>query len=157
MRRKFALELHKHMLTNPKIVVIVADLGYGMFDKIKEDFPDRFYNVGAAEQAAMGICVGLALEGKIPILYTITPFLLYRAFETIRNYINHENIPVKLVGSGRDKDYENDGFSHWATEDEDIMRIFKNISTIYATSNDIEMVTELMLTKNKPFYLNLRR
>jgi transketolase len=157
MRRKFALELHKHMLTNPKIVVIVADLGYGMFDKIKEDFPDRFYNVGAAEQAAMGICVGLALEGKIPILYTITPFLLYRAFETIRNYINHENIPVKLVGSGRDKDYENDGFSHWATEDEDIMRIFKNISTIYATSNDIEMVTELILTKNKPFYLNLRR
>src|SRR3990167_4043938 len=127
MRRTFAAELYQWMEKDPDIWVICIDLGYGMFDKIRDKFPDRFLNTGAAEQAAMGIAVGLAMEGKIPVVYSITSFLLYRPFETIRNYINHEGIPVKLVGSGRDKDYLHDGFSHDSTDAKKIMKNFKNI------------------------------
>lgn len=158
MRGWFAWELHSCMSLNPKIWVVTGDLGFGMFDRIRDDFPDRFLNVGAAEQAMAGIGVGLALEGKIPLLYSITPFLLYRPFETIRNYINREQIPVKLIGSGRNKDYLYDGFSHWAEEDHEVMKIFPNIKSFWPkTKEEIPKLLPEILSNNEPVYLNLSR
>lgn len=158
MRRTFADELLKHMHKNENIFVLVADLGYKMFDEIKETYPSRFINTGAAEQAMLDMAVGMAMEGKIPVCYSITPFLLYRAFETIRNYINRESIPVKLVGSGRGRDYLHDGFSHWADEDKSIMENFENIISFYPKDKDkVSFLTDLMLKSKKPTYLNLKR
>lgn len=127
MRRKFAELLHREMKSHDNIDVVTADMGYKMFDEVEKSFPDRFYNVGAAEQLMLGMCVGLAISGKIAIAYSITPFLLYRPFEWIRNYLNHDGIPVKLVGSGRDQDYSHDGFTHWAHDDFPIMECFSRI------------------------------
>lgn len=121
MRTELAKQLHKHMKKDPRIVLIVGDLGYGLFNQIRDDYPDRFINAGASEQAMMGIAVGLSLSGRRPVVYSITNFLLYRPFETIRNYISYEQIPVMLVASGRDKDYEHDGISHWS---EDAWKLF---------------------------------
>ncbi len=146
------------MVKNPRIWLLVGDLGYKMFDRIKNDFPKRFMNCGASEQSMMGIAVGLALEGQVPIVYSISTFLLYRPFETIRNYINYEKIPVKLIGSGRNKDYSHDGISHWAEEDKDIMKILTNIEARWPeTKEEIPVLVEKMLKTNKPYYVNLRR
>src|SRR3990167_6304737 len=101
MRKEFAEELTKQAKTNDKIWLVTCDLGYGLWDGFRDQIPQRFLNTGAAEQAAADICVGLALEGKIPFFYSITTFLLYRPFETLRTYVNHEQIPIKLAGSGR--------------------------------------------------------
>ena len=158
MRRLFADLIYQQMLKNNDIWVISGDLGYKMWDPVRVKFPDRFINVGAAEQTMMGLAVGLALESKIPIVYSITTFLLYRPFETIRNYINHEKIPVKLVGSGRDKDYHHDGFSHWAQEDREVMRIFKNIKSMWPNEDDdLSKIIEEMINDKNPWYINLRR
>lgn len=158
MRGWFAYELYKQMAKDEKIWLIVGDLGYKMLDYIKRDFPKRFINAGASEQAMMGIAVGLSLEGQIPIVYSITTFLLYRPFETIRNYINHEKIPVKLIGSGRDRDYSHDGISHWAQEDKEIMRILKNIKAKWPeTFEEIPSLIDDMIKSDKPWYVNLRR
>lgn len=158
MRAHFAHAVYNKMKKNKKIWVIVNDLGYKMWDKIKADFPDRFINAGAAEQSMVGIAVGLALSDKIPIVYSITSFLLYRPFETIRNYINYEKIPVKLVGGGRQKDYFHDGFSHWSEEDREVLKIFKNIKSEWPETNEQipQIVTEMIRSK-KPWYLNLKR
>ncbi len=146
------------MVTNDKIWVVVSDLGYGFWDQTRRDFPERFINVGAAEQSLIGVGVGLALQGKVPILYSITPFLLYRPFETIRNYVNHEKIPVKLIGSGRGKDYEIDGMSHWAEEDKDVMKIFKNIKAFWPKDHtEIPKLVDLMIEDNNPWYINLKK
>lgn len=158
MRGWFAYELYKQMAKDERVWLIVGDLGYKMFDYIKRDFPERFVNTGASEQAMIGIAVGLSLEGKIPVVYSITTFLLYRPFETIRNYINHEKIPVKLIGSGRNKDYAHDGISHWAQEDKDIMSIFKNIEAKWPeTIEEIPNLVDDMIKSDKPWYVNLRR
>ncbi len=158
MRGWFSWELHLQMASNKKIWVVTGDLGYGMFDRIRDDFPKRFINVGSAEQAMVGIGVGLALEGKIPLVYSITPFLLYRPFETIRNYINREKIPVKLIGSGRGKDYFHDGFSHWAEEDRKVMEIFPNIASFWPKSKEeMPNLVSKILFNNLPTYLNLSR
>ena len=76
MRKLFAKMLHKEMGKNKDICLITADLGYGLWDSIRRDFPERYYNVGSAEQLMIGLAVGLAMEGKIPFAYSITSFLL---------------------------------------------------------------------------------
>lgn len=158
MRGWFAYELYQHMKTNKDIYLVVGDLGYKVFDAHFADFPERCINAGAAEQAMMGIAVGLALEGKIPVVYSISTFLLYRPFETIRNYINHESIPVKLIGSGRNKDYAHDGFSHWSEDDVKVMELFPNIVAWWPIDEElIPAAVEDLLTNGKPTYLNLKR
>lgn len=158
MRGHFAYEVHKQMSRNANIWVLTNDLGYKMWDFVRTDYPNRFINVGAAEHALLGVAIGLALQGKIPIVYSITSFLLFRPFEAIRNYIHHEKIPVKLIGSGRDKDYIHDGISHWSEEDKKILELFNNITASWPKSlEEIPDIVKKMINSKKPWYVNLCR
>ncbi len=158
MRRQFKIKLYKQMELNKDIWVLVGDLGYGMFDDIRKDFPNRFVNCGASEHSMLAIACGLALEGKIVFVYSITSFLLYRGFEVLRTYIDHENIPVKLIGSGRYRDYEHDGFSHDASDDKRFLRNFKNVICYWPETNEeLEDLLTQTIKNNRPTYINLRR
>ena len=97
MRRTFREQLEVEMRRDNRIHLLVGDVGYGLFDSTRREFPSRVINPGAAEQLMMGMAVGMTMEGLIPVVYSITPFVLYRPFEFIRNYVNEEKIPVKLV------------------------------------------------------------
>ena len=144
------------MGTDSRIFLLTADLGYGILDDIRRDFPDRAVNVGSCEQLMIGMAVGLANSGFVPVCYSITPFLLYRPFEMIRNYVNHEKVNVKLVGSGRDKDYSHDGITHWAEDDMSIMKNLSNIS-LFKPKELTADVFKTFLFSEKPTYLNLSR
>jgi transketolase len=151
MRKEFAKQLYRSMSENEDIYLLTGDLGYKMFDHIRESFPKRFINCQAAEQTMMGIAVGLALSGKIPFVYTISPFLL-RAYETINIYLEHEKANVKLIGSGRNNDYSHDGFSHLETGlPFDIKKHYPEFD------GNIKIILELMISRNEPEYLNLKR
>ena len=158
MRKLFSQLLHNEMSKDNRIVLITGDLGYGLWDKIRLDYPKRFFNVGSSEQLMLGMASGLAMEGKIPVVYSITPFLLYRPFEFIRNYVNHEKLPVKLIGGGRDRDYGYLGFSHWAEEDKAVMSNFKNIKTFHPKDvKDMNDNFHYVLDRHTPLYVNLKR
>lgn len=157
-RGYFSYYLEKEMEKDSNIWVLTGDLGYGMWDSIKENYPDRFINCGAAEQAMLDIAVGLALTGKTVIAYSITPFLLARAYETIRLYIDHEEIPVKLIGSGRDKDYAHDGFSHDASDALGIIANFPNLVEYWPnTKEEMSWLVPNMLNNGKPTFVSLSR
>jgi transketolase len=147
-----------YMVQDERIFVLTGDLGYGMFDKIKETYPERFYNVGSSEMALVGAGIGLALNGKIPICFSITPFLLWRAAELHRLYLNHEEIPVKLLSSGRDTDYKNQGFSHNAEDAKDFLNLLPNIVQFWPENKEemFDIVDEFIYNR-KPSYLNLKR
>ena len=158
MRNTFAQLLNKEMDVNKKIRLITADLGYGILDQVRMYHPKEFYNVGAAEQLMVGAAVGMAQEGLIPVCYSMSSFVLYRPFEILRNYLNHEGTNVKLVGSGRDKDYEHDGISHWAHDDMQVLQALPSIKPY--KPNDIQELEEQwadFLFSNTPAYLNLTR
>jgi transketolase len=159
MRETFATELRDFMFHNENAWLILGDVGYGIFDIHRAEFPSRVINTGAAEHTALCIAVGLAMEGKIPFVYTITPFLLWRGAEVIRNYINHEEIPVKLIGSGRGRDYFQDGFSHGAGDDVALFKeIFYNVKTYYPERKEsIPSMLKDMATNNLPCFMSLRR
>lgn len=159
MRRVFVDELEKQMEKNDHIWLLTGDLGFGILETIQDKFPDRFVNCGASEQAMVGAACGLALEGKIPFVYTISSFLLNRPFEWVRNYINHEQIPVKLIGVGRDKEYEHDEFSHWSTDTKSILKLFPNIVQFWPKHNpdSVRQAVSEMVGNHKPSFLSLSR
>jgi transketolase len=158
MRKQFAEMLFLEMAKNEDIHLITGDLGYGLWDKIRDSFPSRFHNVGSSEMVMMGMGIGLAMENKIPYVYSITPFAIYRPFEMIRNYLDHENIPVNIIGGGRDQDYGYLGFSHWSSDDKRIMSVFDNVK-MFHPENDEELSNALQYstTKKQPTYINLKR
>jgi transketolase len=146
------------MAINPAVRLITADLGYGVLDSVRESYPDRSYNVGAAEQLMIGAAVGMANEGLIPFCYSMSSFVLYRPFEFLRNYLNYEGTAVKLIGSGRDRDYEHDGISHWADDDEAVLASLPNIR-IYKPADlaELDEIWPEFVNNQQPSYLNLVR
>ena len=157
VRKTFVKLMHEEMRKNEDIVFIIGDLGYGHFDAIREEFPDRVFNPGAAEQLMLGMACGMAMEGKIPVCYSMTPFVLYRPFEIIRTYIDYEKIPVILMGAGRDKDYASAGWSHWATDDKVHLSGFENLIKIWPTEEQLEEEWDNIINTNIPYYVNLSR
>jgi len=158
MRKEGINLLEQEMAKDNRIITLTADLGFGLLDKIRDNFPNRFFNVGAAEQLLIGAGIGLAENGKIPVCYSMSSFLLYRPFEFLRNYVNAEKIPVKLIGSGRDKDYAHDGLSHWAHDDELVLSALPNIKIYKPNSiKELEDIFPEYLYSGEPAYLNLIR
>lgn len=151
--------MHTIMDKNPDVYFLMAGLGWPRVDEFLEKYPDRAFNTEASEQATLDTAVGLAYAGKIPVVYSITPFLLYRGFETIRTYINHEKLPVILVGVGRDDDYsKHDGFSHYAGDDADIMGNFENISRVWPESVDeMKIALGVFIRDKQAAYVNIKR
>lgn len=156
MRSEFAKQLNIEMQNDEKIYFILGDVGYGYFDDLIESFPKRVINPGASEQLIMGLASGLSMEGCKPIVYSITPFILFRPFEFIRNLVNHECLNVKIVGVGRDEDYGTLGFTHFATDDFIISDSFKNIK-IFKPTNINELNVNEFINIDGPAYLNIRR
>lgn len=158
MKKDFFDILDKTMAQNKDIYLIFVGLGYPRVDEFIKKYPDRAINTEASEQTALDIAVGLAYSGKTPFVYTITPFLL-RGFETIRTYINHENLHIVLVGAGRDDDYsKDDGFSHDASDIGKILATQENIVQFYPNNKEelAENIKEAIVEDN-PSFISLRR
>jgi transketolase C-terminal domain/subunit len=154
----FAHYLYEEMKYNENIWLVLMDLGYGVFDRHKKDFKDRVINCGAAEQSAVGIAVGLALKDKIPFVYSIPNFMIYRPYEWIRNYVNYESIPIKMAVGGRDKEYSEDGFTHWSEDLKDVMKVFPNIKQYYPKDkSEIQGIVKEITTNGKPCLLSMTR
>lgn len=156
MRKQFADWLHEQMGRDPRLRLVTADIGYGLWNQIRLDYPHQFIDVGAAEQLQIGVGAGLALAGLKPVCYSITPFLLYRPFEWLRNLLHTDGIPVKLVGGGRDRDYGTLGATHWAEDDERILATLPNIRMFKPATAD-PLIFREFLNHHGPAYLNLAK
>jgi transketolase len=131
MRNIFSETLYKVATENPKTYIVVADISpAGSMSKFREQYPERFINVGVAEQSMIGLCAGLALRGNRPYAYTIATFTLYRPFEMIRDDVCYQNLPVTLVGIGGGVTYSTLGSTHHAQEDIALMSAIPNMSIL---------------------------
>src|SRR5713101_9735126 len=104
------------------ITLVVGDIGFKAVDSFRTRFPERFLNVGVAEQNMVGIATGLALSGRSVFVYSIGNFPTLRCLEQVRNDVCYHRANVKLVTVGGGFAYGPLGMSHHATEDLAIMR-----------------------------------
>lgn len=134
MRNTYKEIIYSLHQENERLISVVADSGTDELQGIRTDFPDKFIECGIAECNAIGVAAGLASAGAIPIVYGMAPFLLYRAYEFIRDDICIQNLNVKIVGSGAGIIYNNLGPTHHATEDIAIMRTLPNMTVLSVAS-----------------------
>lgn len=128
MRTTFINCITERAKIDDRIFLITADMGFSVFEEYRNLFPDRFLNVGVAEQNAIGVAAGLALSGKIVYVYSIIPFVTMRCFEQIRVDIAYMEANVRLVGVGAGLTYGAMGATHHAIEDIAIMKALPNMT-----------------------------
>ena len=122
MRRAFVETLCELAAADDRIVLLTGDLGFLALEPFRDRYPQRFFNVGVAEQNMMGVATGLAEAGFRPYTYSIATFAAMRAFEFIRNGPVLHRLPVRIVGMGMGFDYGHSGATHYAVEDIAVMR-----------------------------------
>lgn len=158
MRETFLNCLVELAKLDPDIFLITGDLGFKVLDPFRILFPDRFLNVGVAEQNLIGVATGLALEGKKVYVYSIANFPTLRCLEQIRNDVCYHDLNVKIVAVGGGFSYGPLGVSHHATEDIAIMRSLPNMSVVAPGSkNECSTITNLINKYKHPLYLRLGR
>jgi len=156
MRSAFINQLVLEARNNYKIFLIVGDLGYNVIEPFREEFPDRFLNIGVAEQNMAGVASGLATEGYCVYIYSIGNFPTLRCMEQIRYDICYHNLNVKIVSVGAGFSYGPLGTSHHCTEDIGMLRTIPNI-VICSPCDPIEaeFITTFSSTYNGPCYIRL--
>ena len=154
MRRRFGKVITELADRDEKIIVLVGDIGYRVFDEFRGKYPDRFINLGICEQSMIGVSAGMALEGLKPWVYTITPFLIERPFEQVKLDIDQQNVNVKLVGFS---DYPTLGPTHAELNGEKIMQLFTNIMPLFPKDGDeTESMVYQAYDKNGPAFISLK-
>jgi transketolase len=156
MRNAFIDELVSLATVNPNIVLMVGDLGFSVVEPFQDQFPDRFFNAGIAEQNMMGMAAGLASEGCHVFVYSIANFPTFRCAEQIRNDVAYHNFPVTIVSVGGGLAYGNLGYSHHAVQDYALMRAMPNM--LLAAPGDPQEVRaciRYLTTHPQPSYLRL--
>lgn len=158
MRAEFLDSIFKIAEIDERLVFMTADLGFGVVEKFAERFPDRFINIGVAEQAMIASATGLAEAGMIPYCYSIATFTSLRALEFTRNGPIAHSLPVKVVGVGAGMDYGFDGLTHFAIDDVSALRLYPGF-LIWAPADADEVVADLNEIHNdrRPTYIRLLR
>ncbi len=130
MRAAFIETLTELATSDSRIMLLTGDLGYMALEPFIDKHPDRFINVGVAEQNMVGLATGLAEAGLMPFVYSITPFAVLRPYEFIRNGPIQHQLQVRVVGVGGGLEYGQNGLSHYGLEDVAVMRVQPAISII---------------------------
>ncbi len=158
MRDVFIEQIYHRMHEDHDIFFLSADFGSPMLDNIREEFKDRFINVGIAEQNLINVSTGLALEGYTVYAYAIAPFLTMRAYEQIRvNLALHaqlKEININLIGVGAGLSYDVSGPTHHCLEDISIMRTLPNIM-VFSPSDWVlaQRFADYSIKVKKPKYI----
>lgn len=158
MRNAFADTLFEAGKTDDRVCVVVADISpAGSMEKFRQNWPERFVNVGVAEQIMIALTAGLALRGFRPFAYTIATFAFYRPFEMIRDDLCYQNLPVTVVGIGGGVTYSTLGGTHHAQEDVALACALPNMTVIAPCDPaEVKAATLWCATQSQgPVYLRL--
>jgi transketolase len=127
MRQQFAKTVMDIMDKDDKVVVLLGDIGVFAFRDVMRKYPTRCYNVGICEQSMVGMAAGLAIAGFIPIVHTIEPFLVERAFEQIDDDFGYQELIGTIVGVDVSESAPNLGYTHQCPFALEMMSKVKNM------------------------------
>jgi transketolase len=149
LRKAFVTTLSELAESDNRIVLLTGDLGFMALEPFRDRFPDRFFNVGVAEQNMVGMATGMAEADLLPFVYSIATFASLRPFEFIRNGPVLHNLPVRIVGMGMGFEYGHSGFTHYALEDVAALRTLVGLSIVVPADPE-QTKTAIRATYNMP-------
>ena len=156
MRTAFINTLIKLAKKDKRIFLLTGDLGFSVLEGFRDEFPDRFINMGVAEANMIGVAAGLALSGKVVFVYSIAPFVTLRCLEQIRNDVCYQKLQVRIIGVGAGLSYGTSGATHYSLEDIAVMRAISNLSVVCPGDPlEAEMALKESLSYAGPLYIRL--
>jgi len=156
MRKAFAEKVLEMAEIDDKLVVLIGDISHHLLKDFENKFPDRFYNVGICEQTIVGMAAGLAMQGFKPIVHTIAPFCVERAYEQIKVDLCYQNLDVTIVSVGASFDYAHLGCTHHSYNDISILRSLPNMHVVTpGTSEEFKALFEENWSNGLPKYFKL--
>jgi transketolase len=158
VRNTFIATLKEIAAEDRNIWLLCGDLGFSVLESFQKCFPDRYINVGVAEQNMAGIAAGLALSGKTVFIYSIGNFPTLRCLEQLRNDVCYHKADVKVISVGGGFAYGSQGYTHHAIEDVAVMGTLPGME-IFVPCDPIEvrLATQTIAKSSKPSYLRLSR
>ena len=158
MRTALIDELTTLAARDPKVVLIVNDVGFSVIEPFQRQFPERFINAGVAEANMIGVAAGLALTGHRVFVYAIAPFTTYRCLEQIRLDLCRTKLPVTLVGLGGGFTYGQLGTTHHPTEDIAMLRALPGMRVLVpCDAYETRALVPYLGTGEGPVYLRLEK
>lgn len=148
LRSVFIETLSELAKNDSKVILIIADVGFSVFDDFIKRFPNQFLNVGVAEQNMMTLAAGMAREGWKPYVYTMSNFILLRPIEQVRNDICYAKANVKLISVKGSESYKFYGMSHNLAEGEEagLLKHLPNLNSYFPSTQE-----ELIENMNQEF------
>lgn len=158
MRNTFISELETLARKDPTINLLVGDLGFSVIEAFQNEHPERFHNIGVAEQNMIGIAAGMAYKGLRPYCYSIANFPVFRPAEFIRNLLDYHELDVTLVAVGGGLAYGNLGYTHHAVQDFAFFGSLQNFTVMApADPSQIGQLMDFSQNIKSPKYLRLNR
>lgn len=158
MRSEFVDGLIARAEADERVFLLTADLGFGSLEKFADRFPDRFLNVGVAEQNMVAVATGLAQEGFHPYCYSIATFAIARTWEFLRNGPVAHGLTMGIVGVGPGFDYGADGHTHHAVEDVGLVRLLPGANVIApCDAASARLVADTVLEDGSLTYFRIAR
>ena len=156
MRAAFVRGLLQLAERDPRVWLLTGDLGFSVLEPFAQRFPERFVNVGVAEQNMIGVAAGLAHSGKVPFVYSIANFPTLRCYEQIRNDVCYHELGVRVVSVGAGVSYGTAGYTHHGVEDLAVMRALPNMTVVSPGDPlEAELLTLALGQHQGPAYLRL--
>jgi transketolase len=149
MRETFIRTLCEIAARDERVLLLTGDLGFTVVEPFAERFPERFFNMGVAEQNMVGVATGLAEAGFIPYVYSIVTFATLRPYEFIKNGPILHNLPVRLVGVGGGYGYGSAGPTHHGLEDVGVLRMQPGLAVI-APADEQQAASAVRATYDLP-------
>jgi transketolase len=158
VRKAFVETVNALAANDERIVLLTADIGFNALEPFATKYPDRFFNVGVAEQNMIAVATGLAEAGFRPYCYSIASFAVLRPYEFIRNGPILHALPVRIVGMGGGLEYGSNGLSHYSLEDLALLRTQAGISIFApADSRQTRRIIEHTADLPGPIYYRLEK
>ena len=156
MRDSFSRALVAAASRDPRVMLLTGDHGYALFDDFRKAFPDRYLNVGVAEQNMVGVAAGMAKGGFYPAFYGLSAFVPVRTLEQIKLDFCYENLPCVMIGDGAGLVYSALGTSHQSTEDIAALRAIPQVRILSpADGFEMEQAMALAFSADCPVYLRM--
>jgi transketolase len=135
LRKVFAETITEIARVDERLIVFVGDISHGIFKELRQDFPDRYYNIGICEPGMLNVAAGLSAKGLIPVVHTIAPFLIERSYEQIKLDFAYQGLGVNLISVGGAFDYAKLGCSHHCYTDYSLLSKFSKSNIFFPGSN----------------------
>jgi transketolase len=156
MRQQMVKTLEELMANDERLVVVLAEISYSLFNKNTTEFAERILNLGIMEQTMVGVAAGIAMEGFIPVVHSITPFLVERPFEQIKDDFCYQQLGGNFISTGASYDYSTEGMTHHGPGDVQLLRSLPGMQIVVpGTPGEFDSLFRESYANGSPTYYRL--